>query len=892
MPQPTPERKPGTELKREVAVLNRAMEFFTQKELTARMGGGPELWPAILVKELIDNSLDATEAHGPPCIEVMVGADGFTVSDNGPGLTAQIIERSLNYNIRVSDKSLYVTPTRGQLGNALKCVWAAPFVAHGNKASSVIVHAGGFRHTIRVRADQIQGCPVIDYPPPENGQPVKTGTSIEVAWPGIACCGSNRDGLTFYRLVQGFATLNPHASFRYKATTPVLLPATDTAWKKWLPNERPSPHWYDLGRFRSLIAGKLASSCRSGARPQRLRDVIGENFCGLTSTVTRSELLREVGLEGRTLEDLARGETLDDDLLKRLLAAMQESARPVQPNNLGVIGKPHMTTTVVKLFGADEHSVRYQKAVLEVKGLPYVLEVAFGYHSGETPLALVTGVNWSPSPRCPFSNLWWLLRDSGINNEDPCVLIAHLACPRPEFTDTGKTILSLPTEVEKALQECVKKACLVWHQLCLKIQRERDRERRLEKREIAESLRQEKAGFLDIKEACIQVMEEAYREASGNGARPAEARQIMYAARRLIIQRKLTDPEKGKDGFFKCSSSFTQRVLPDFMEDNPELTKGWDVAFDDRGHFAEPHTGLRIGIGTLAVRSYMRKWFHDVDDSLEGVSLRSKIDTCGPANRYQFALFVEKEGFDALLASARIQERYDIAIFSTKGMSVTACRQLVERLSREGVIILVLHDFDKTGISIFHTLRSNTRRHKYGKKPKVIDIGLRLKDVKRLKLTGERVTYKSQVDPRINLRKSGASEAECDFLVSGGRPGKWEGRRVELNEATSPQLIAFLEGKLRKAGVKKVVPEGEALEAAYRLQFKKARVERAINKAFKDMGAEDIEVPADLRKRLEKRIKGKPVPWDEVLSEIAKEEERQRHTEADQGCNTCFDFCI
>jgi DNA topoisomerase VI subunit B len=879
------------ELKREVAVLNRAMEFFTQKELTARMGGGPELWPSILVKELIDNALDAAEAHGPPSIEVTIGADSFTVADNGPGLSAKIIEGSLDYNVRVSDKSLYVTPTRGQLGNALKCVWAAPFVCHGNKAASVIVHTGGFRHTVQVSADQIQGCPRVEHVM-ENSQPVKSGTSVEVAWPGIASCGSNCDGLAFYRLVKGFAALNPHASFRFKAKTQDVLPATDVAWKKWLPSERPSPHWYDLGRFRSLIAGKLAACRRSGARPQTLRDFIGENFCGLTSTIVRSELLQTVGMEGHTLEDLARDDTLDDDLLRRLLKAMQESARPVQPKKLGLIGKPHMSATMVKLFGAEEHSIRYRNAVLEVKGLPYVLEVAFGYHADERPLALVAGINWSPSPRCPFQNLSWLLRDSWVNDEDPCVLIAHLACPRPEFTDTGKTVLSLPAEVEQALKECVRKTCAAWHQLCQKARRERDRTERLEQREIAESLRQEKAGFLSIKEACLQVIEQAYIEASGNGAQPANARQIMYAVRRLVLQQKLTDPEKGKDGFFKKSSSFTQGVLPDFMEDNPERTKAWDVAFDDRGHFAEPHTGQRIGIGTLAVRHYMRKWSHGIADSLEGVRLPSNVYTCGPANRYQFALFVEKEGFDALLASAQIQERYDVALMSTKGMSVTAARQLVERLSQEKVTVLVLHDFDKAGFSILHTLRANTRRHRYVKKPEVIDIGLRREDVNHRGLTGERVTYKSKVDPKINLRKSGATKAECDFLVSGGRPRKWEGRRVELNELTSPQFIELLEDKLREVGVRKVIPEGEVLEAAYRLQVKRARAQRAINEVFRDIGDENIEMPADLRKRLAKRIKGKSDPWDKALSEIVRAEERERRQRDNVALNEYGDFCI
>jgi hypothetical protein len=119
----------------------------------------------------------------------------------------------------------------------------------------------------------------------------------------------------------------------------------------------------------------------------------------------------------------------------------------------------------------------------------------------------------------------------------------------------------------------------------------------------------------------------------------------MYAVRRLVLQQKLTDPEKGKDGFFKHSSSFTQGVLPDFMEENPELTKSWDVAFDDRGHFAEPHTGKRIGIGTLAVRDYIRSWEQDVGGGFDAITLPSHIKTSGPTNRYRFALFVEKEDF-------------------------------------------------------------------------------------------------------------------------------------------------------------------------------------------------------------------------------------------------------
>ena len=61
-------------------------------------------------------------------------------------------------------------------------------------------------------------------------------------------------------------------------------------------------------------------------------------------------------------------------------------------------------------------------------------------------------MNWTPSLRRPFQELGWLLADNQVSENDPCVLIAHLACPRPGFTDTGKTILGIvPSFAERYL---------------------------------------------------------------------------------------------------------------------------------------------------------------------------------------------------------------------------------------------------------------------------------------------------------------------------------------------------------------------------------------------------------------------------------------------------------
>ena len=73
-------------LERQTFTTNRTLEFFTEKELQMQIGHGRALWPIALLKELIDNALDACEQVGIASeIEVRVEPDVVTVRDNGPG---------------------------------------------------------------------------------------------------------------------------------------------------------------------------------------------------------------------------------------------------------------------------------------------------------------------------------------------------------------------------------------------------------------------------------------------------------------------------------------------------------------------------------------------------------------------------------------------------------------------------------------------------------------------------------------------------------------------------------------------------------------------------------------------------------------------------------------
>lgn len=163
----------------------RVLEFFTDKELAMQLGVGRHQWALALVKELLDNALDACETVPvAPEITVTLRQDTLSVADNGPGLPYDVLTSSLDYLQRISDKAFYVSPTRGQLGNALKAAWAAPFVVSGTEGR-IDVQTATYAVTVRITLDRIAQQPVVAVEPFADGV-VQNGTSVTLHWPDIA----------------------------------------------------------------------------------------------------------------------------------------------------------------------------------------------------------------------------------------------------------------------------------------------------------------------------------------------------------------------------------------------------------------------------------------------------------------------------------------------------------------------------------------------------------------------------------------------------------------------------------------------------------------------------------------------------------------------------------
>lgn len=242
--------------------------------------------------------------------------------------------------------------------------------------------------------------------------------------------------------------------------------------------------------------------------------------------------------------------------------------------------------------------------------------------------------------------------------------------------------------------------------------------------------------------------------------------------------------------------------------------------------------------------------------------------THGPQHRFKAILFIEKEGFLPLFQKTKLAERYDVAVMSTKGLSVTASRRLVDHLcAKYNVPLLVLHDFDKSGFSIVGTLQRDTRRYSFRNKIKVIDLGLRLDDVVANNLESKEVRFKASIRKvRANLRRNGATDEEADFLCGY--------QRVELNAFTSANLVRWIEAKLEQHGIKKVVPADDVLEQAYRreMQVSYVREKSAEIEQQAKRYSEATKVPKALSRRVKSLLKSDPsVSWDRAVATIVEE---------------------
>jgi DNA topoisomerase VI subunit B len=209
---------------------SRAAQYVEARALQAMTGQSVGNFASVVLKELLDNALDACEAahHLGRAPEITIGIEerlgdgsvGITVKDNASGIPPQTVHAALDFNVLVSDKAAYRSPTRGAQGNALKTVFGIPYAL--GSLEPVVVEARGTRHEVRVYKDpagqlRVQ-CDDTDTYPPEEG------TSVEAVVPRLGTSGTYLVGAFDAQYWQrAFALFNPHATVKIERFDDVYL---------------------------------------------------------------------------------------------------------------------------------------------------------------------------------------------------------------------------------------------------------------------------------------------------------------------------------------------------------------------------------------------------------------------------------------------------------------------------------------------------------------------------------------------------------------------------------------------------------------------------------------------------------------------------------------------
>ena len=848
----------------------RALDYFSVVELERQTGQPRSRFAAVVVKELVDNALDACEAAGvTPTIRVAVERRGgdlrIMVAENGPGLHPDVLARILDFGTITSDKAAYRSPTRGAQGNALKTVLGIPYALAGDAAAPIIVEACGVRHSIR---SWVTLAGEVRIPDQREAVALRSGTRITVTLPA-----AGQEDRTA-GLLLGCRLFNPHADVRRVQEArrlrrgvksarfvrvllgesadrkrPLLTPA-DAAWRKWPSHDAGSPHWYSVADLERLIFAHIADA-RGGGRDLALREFVG-GFAGLSGKIKARQIAAAVP-EVRRLSDFEERRSR----IPALHNAMRAAARSPKPEALGVIGEANLFARMAEFWAPQAGRRWYRKSAGAAGSVPFVVEVAVAEVADGFGLA--TGLNFAPSYSDPFADtvFRWEHRDTartatglhallhelrsapGAESGGQVAVVVHLACPALSFTDKGKTHLALPRTIADALCKSVRGACHE-HERLVNLE-EKDAERAARERvRLARGITRDP----DMREAAFAVLPEAVRRASGGGTYPFSARSLYYQVRPLLQAHTSRDLDYGY---------FTPPLLTEYQEQYGPIA---GLYYDPRGYLLEPHTAKMVQLGTRDVEAYrLPEW-------------------C-----FNKVLYVEKKGLLPVLQAASLAERYDMAIVAAEGYASRAAKALLAAAEKTGAItVLVLHDADVDGYNISRTLREVTRTSPHA--VRVVDLGLTVADALAAGLQPERVLRKKDL-PSDLARELSAEERKfvaAEYL--GGH--RWNGRRVELNAFTSDALIGYVEEKLRAHGLtEKVLPPQEVVAARAR-EAVAAAVRDAVTAEVArlldldvlaarlgDKAASSLD-PARLHNNLRARLGANPSePWDAIASEQA-----------------------
>lgn len=815
--------------------------FITLEGLELLTGVDPEDFDKLILKELGDNALDASdETSSSPAIGITVKKTEnllkLIIKDNAFGVDAEGIKKITDFSRLYSSRFHYKCPTRGALGNAWKYILGITYaLASATKTNyvepPVTIISRGKRYDIEIQYEngEVSAKVVTSRTIRKTENESPAGTTVIVSLP-IYSNKWLRAG-RYRHLVEGFAYFNPQAEIVFEdieGNTLHYPSLEEDSHNSKKPHE--SVHWFSQDEFTERVEAEIREHLRHRTH-YRLPAFI-EGFRGLSGHKAVRSVLDHAGINTPSLEDLGG----KPELIAKLYHAMRGACKPPRPSILDTIGKADAYVRMIQIDGvAGPSYFRYKckKAVYEhyVGGasvsVPFIVEVAVAVNR-QNGRFIHVGVNRSPKLEDPFgryvfefkgkeqvAGIRGILERNDIKRNDPVTVLVHITCPNVQYRDPGKIHMDVHPFFS-AIQETVNKASSFYKRA---------------KRRIA-ALRG--GGYVPdtMKEATFNVLPEAIDFVSSGGRFRYKQRQLWYVVRAIFDQRGLSDYSPTYD-------YFTNKLIPQAKEETNIDLSG--LLKEANAELHEPRSGSIIPLSTEGVESYeIPEW------------------------KYNKILYVEKRGFKDVIVANRFHDRYDMAVIGAQGESSEDTRKLLKRVeqivSEKGrmgkrIDILCVHDADIWGHDITLTLSHASQRMK-AHSLNVIDLGLTMTEAIKLGLKPERVLHKK---PKRMPKKLLRYLPEQELLLLTGKEEVYElykplkeSYRVELNAFTPEQFMEWLAKKLEEHGIKgKVRPPDEVVAKETQKKVDESLQEHVRDVMFELCGGQEVveELKASIMRR-------------------------------------------
>lgn len=640
--------------------------------------------PRVVLKELMDNFLDAASAQGvDPRIQVELFPDGdskaleIRVRSNTHWEKERIeLVFSSPFGSSVSSKNLVKLPNRGLFGQAMKVLQALPYTLAMEQGlplpQSLPIRVetayGGKKHVFLIGASVDEknrsATPVLESSVPGD-DPAEAWTEVAVKLPFTYDMGR----WSIEKLMRGFLVLNPSLTLRYfvKGSPSQSTEGLPIKHRRVAP-DRPAVLSYSPAQFKDALFAQRVPNPDMTVREFIQGGRGWRGFRGFQSEESIAEVLKAAGVDGETR---LRDPVLGSDSATRLFSAMVKRAERLRGRaRLGYKDltclRGELAERLAQMVAPGEGGgARYSKPrrkgdakrpwMMEAAVVPIVRRTSV---PPEVASEIIVGVNGSPLLKNPFANY-------------------NLSSGRSKWASTNDLLKDLLMPVACAINISG----------------------------LVEPLSPDKAEideheYLWEYEVKLCSLLLPYRKKRKGGPK-AHSEMIDWLQKEL--ERRKAAVDGGKPPDWVPQQSLWYKARNDYLVRRPGESEP-DVS---RKYFIEKVRQICAAMGVsrekLGIFAAERAILY-FRGSRTGVSLESIAEVF----RYGSDLIaVEKEGICVVLEP--LAAEYGIALLNSRGQLVDYAEQVIAEARKSGARVFLLTDMDDAGFVIGNNLEGIDR---------------------------------------------------------------------------------------------------------------------------------------------------------------------------------------